>query len=103
MANRYDLMLESTQVDSSDNQTFPDPLSFDFGTFVFKEPPYVLEPTDQMATKPYLITYSFYNRAEYDDIVFNINNIPHVSKVFDFETIRYPSNTDLIEFLKKVI
>jgi len=103
MISRYDLMLESTEIDSKDKQAYPDPLSVDFENFVFKEPPYIIEPTDQMASRPYMITYAIYKKAEYEDIIFNINNVPHLSKIFDFEQIKYPTDTDLMEFLKKVL
>ena len=103
MTSRYDLMLESSEIDPNDKQAYPDPLSVDFENFVFKEPPFIIEPTDQMASRPYLITYAIYKKAEYDDIILNINNVPHLSKIFDSDIIRYPTDTDLMEFLKKVL
>lgn len=103
MISRYDIMLDSETIDEYDNETYPDPLSIDYNLFTFRKPPFKFEPTEQFFIKPYIIMNSLYKQPAYDDIILDINNISHISKVFDFEVIDLPEQSDLLEFMKKVV
>jgi hypothetical protein len=47
-----------------------------------------------------LTCYGIYGVAAYDDYVLNINNIPHISQVFDVLNINLPVLSDLTNFVK---
>ena len=89
MISRYDIMTDSiTQVDSVDQQVYPDPLSIDYASFQYNEPPYIVDVDDRIQLYAYTVTNAFYKVAAYDDIIFSINNVPHRSllmktKVYD--------------------
>ena len=100
MISRYDVMKQSPTQTDTDNQPWPDPLSVDFSTFVYNQPPFIYEPDDTFAQRPYLTCYGIYGVAAYDDYVLNINNIPHISQVFDVLNINLPVLSDLTNFVK---
>jgi hypothetical protein len=96
--------MESSVVsDTTDNQVYPDVLSVDFSSFQFKEPPFVVQVNDQIASKPYIHTSALYKTVAYDDVIFNINNVPHLSMVYNFATLNYPTIADLNSFLQKKV
>jgi len=110
MISRYDIMNGSeTQYDPVDNQVWPDSLSADFESFQFTQPPYIVEPDERLQKYPYIVTNAFYQSTEYDDIIFNINIVPHVSLLFNvdaagnllFPTLKFPVISDLTAFMKK--
>jgi len=103
MISRYDIMIESEVLDTYDNETYPDVLSIDYTLFIYRKPPYKFEPTEQFFNKPYLIMNSLYKQPAYEDIVLDINNISHISKLYDFNEINLPEYSDLLEFMKKVV
>jgi hypothetical protein len=87
MVSRYDIMLSSlTEADSVDKQVYPDPLSVNYNLFQYTQPPYIVDIDDRIINFPYITTNAFYGTAEYDDIVFNINGVPHVSLLDLFKT-----------------
>jgi hypothetical protein len=105
-------MIASSESDPLDNTSWPDPLSKDFGSFNTTLPKQIFIPDDKFFKKPYLVTAIIYSDvaldkvltsqiyAEYDDVILNINNVPHISQIFSFETIFFPAKADLITFLK---
>jgi hypothetical protein len=99
MVSRYDLMSESSSTDSYDNQSYPDILSFSYQNFNFTEPPIIFQPTDQLQQKPYVITNSYYGQPYYEDIVLDINNVPHIGMIFNYNQIKFPSSNDLMSFI----
>lgn len=100
MVSRYDVMKQSaTQVDS-DNQPWPDPLSVDFSSFTYSQPPFIYEPDDTFQQRPYVTCFGLYQQAAYDDIILNINNVPHTSQLFTFLTINLPVLPDVVGFIK---
>lgn len=100
MVSRYDVMKQSTTETDTDNQPWPDPLSVDFSTFIYIQPPFIYEPDDMFSQRPYLTCYGIYTVAAYDDFVMNINNVPHISQVFNFLTINLPVLADMVNFIK---
>lgn len=99
MFSRYDLMTGSpTQTDPADNQVWPDPLSVDFTSFTLTQAPFILQPDDRLEEYPYLVMYSIYVSAQYDDIILSLNNVPHISKVQNFPSIQCPVFSDLAQF-----
>lgn len=99
MISRYDLMKASPVADT-DDQVYPDVLTIDFNSFAFTQPPYQVESDERLKTFPYLITNAFYQVAAYDDIVFMINKIPHVSLLDNFPILLFPVLSDLVAFMK---
>jgi hypothetical protein len=85
--------------DSYDAQLYPDTLSANFNNFTYSQPPYVVIPNYQLQLKPYLFCYTYYNVAAYEDIVFNINNVLHISLLSNFPSINFPTQADLNTFL----
>jgi len=102
MISRYDLMVGSnTEYDSVDKQVYPDPLSVDFNSFLYTQPPYIVEPDERLQYRPYLMTNAFYQTAAYDDIILNINGVPHICFIMNYSTINFPVYSDLAAFMKK--
>ena len=109
MLSRYTLMKTSLVLDEGgDNQPYGDSLSIDFSTIDYTEPPFKYNPTEQFLYKPYSVTMAFYGAdtsglAAYDDIVLNINNIPHISLVdpiLNPEIIDIPALSDMSTFIE---
>ena len=114
--NRYDLFQASaTQVDPKDNQPWPDPLSKNFSKFTFKTPPLQYSVDDTFLTSPFLVSYAIYKLIEsnpkainagcaisYDDIILQINNIPHISLLELDSVIKFPDRGDIISFSARV-
>ena len=98
MISRYSMMTNSV-VSDTDLDLFPDVLSVDYTKFVFNSPPIVITPDIRLQEKPYYTTNALYGEAAYDDMLFNINNIPHTSLLFDSETLNVPSKEDLLAFM----
>jgi hypothetical protein len=101
MISRYSMMKESSVIDTGDNESYPDPLSFSYQDFIYSQPPIILEPTDQLQQKPYILTNAYYSQAAYDDIVLDINNIPHLGLLFNYESVKFPVSEDLTSFINK--
>lgn len=100
MISRYDLMKGSPTAVDTDNQVYPDVLTVDFTTFTYTQPPFQVEVSDTLQKLPYVISNSFYNVAAYEDIVFMINNVPHVSLLDNFDIIKFPVLADILSFVK---
>lgn len=108
--NRYVMMKPSTSVTDKnstdnprgDNQPWPDPLSIKYSKFFYNVPPTQVTSDDTMITSPFLTTYALYGESTYDDIVFNINNIPHVSLIPYNTTVLYPDKNDIISFVGSI-
>ena len=99
MQSRYDIMKAGVTSDSYDAQLYPDTLSANFNNFTYSQPPYVVIPNYQLQLKPYLFCYTYYNVAAYEDLVFNINNVLHISLLSNFPSINFPTQADLNTFL----
>ena len=99
MVSRYDMMKASDQTDLVTNLVYPDPLSVDYGSFQLTTAPYVVGTDDRFRKYPFLIMYAIYGQAQYDDIILSLNNIPHLSKIQDVDTIPIPSQSDLLAFI----
>jgi hypothetical protein len=100
MQTRYNLMTSSAVYDIVDTQAYPDVLIVNFSQFHYAEPPYILPIDDRMKTKPFIITNAFYGVATYEDIIFNINNVSHISQLYNFTTMSYPTMNDLSIFFQ---
>lgn len=103
ITSRYNLMKASAQTDI-DNQTYPDVLSLDLGSFELTEPPVQYIMDDAFKRKPYQVIGYFMNaltNAQYDDIILNINNIPHKDLIEEGNSIILPVLTDLLNFINK--
>ena len=98
MFSRYDLMRGSANQIDTDGEVWPDPLTVDYTSFTLTQAPYSFLPEDRLQKYPYLVTYAFYKQTQYEDIVFSINGVPHLSKVQTFPSISFPVFSDLLQF-----
>lgn len=87
----------ATQTDT-DNQVWPDPLSVDYTSFTATQAPFVIPTDDRLQHFPYLVMFTLYQQAMYDDIVMMLNNVPHLSKVQQRDSIQAPTFSDLTQF-----
>lgn len=104
IASRYDAMVPSLQRDTVDNQPYPDILSLDFNTFEVNEPPFQYLADESLRRRPYqTISYFLENtaRAQYDDIVLTLNNIPHKDLISEGTFVVIPVMGDIQSFLNK--
>lgn len=103
MKSRYDIMKGSaTEHDPEDLQRFPDPLSIDYSSFEFTEPPLQYEVTYLFLERPYVVTNALYGEPVYDDLILSINNIPHMSTLDAADegvVLSLPGNNDLFSFI----
>lgn len=98
--SRYDAMVESPEKDI-DGETYPDPLSVDYTQFVYSEPPTILPVEDYYISKLYVKTYQFYGTAYWDDIILNLNSIPHMSKLVSTQSLKFPILQDMNKFIRE--
>lgn len=80
MYSRYDCMWEGNSRDEVDNEFYPDPLSVDFES--------VLKATNKMPDgfelnkadlkKFWVAYYKATGKTEYDDVILQLNDVPHV-------------------------
>lgn len=95
------MMTPSTQTDPKTNEAYPDVLVVDYSSFEFSEPAIEYAPDSRMADRPWIVTNALYGEAAYEDIVMMVNNIPHLSKLYDYSSVKLPVKNDLIAFMKR--
>lgn len=108
MVSRYDRMSASvTEIDTS-GESWPDPLSVNWGKFEFKTPATIVPVDERFQKRFYLITAAMYKEdlkttimsySYYDDIILNINNVPHIQFIFDYDPMKFPVIADLTYFM----
>ena len=102
--NRYDAMKASTTSQDIDNQSWPDILSSDYNQFTFSYPSTKYPADDTLLTSPFLVSYLLYGQSGYasnDDIVMNVNNVPHLSLLAPDTVLSFPDTRDITAFVKK--
>jgi len=97
MRSRYDLMQLSTQRSTKDTY-FPDVMTFPIQKFKFTDVPLEYFLTSKDIDRPDLLMYRYYNRAEYDDIIFWLNGISNIFDTSAGTKIFLPSRKDLEQF-----
>lgn len=99
--SRYTAMKPSTEVDSKDLESYPDPLSINYDDLTTTEVPSVFEMDYSTLQKPYQVCAALYGNAQYDDIVLSWNEIPHLSKMAAGDLLYFPVLADIISFIRK--
>lgn len=98
--SRYDLMTPSSVVDEIGGEPYPDVMSLRYQEFEFTSVPRRIRAIMRYVDKPYLIAKDHYDSYFYDDILLDLNLVPH----YDFlekEMVMYmPSGSDLKNFLR---
>lgn len=97
--SRYSIMKESQEKDI-DSETYPDVLSVDYSTFKYTNPPVIAGIDETMTEKFYYKCYSFYGEPQWDDVILNLNSVPHISQLYARETLKFPEKNDLLSFVK---
>lgn len=77
MTSRYNYMKQSN-VQDTDGQNYPDPLSVTFNDVQFTEIPSAKQLSAADLAKFWLYMYNTYGVQEYDDILLTINGIPYL-------------------------
>jgi len=115
MITRYNLMKSSTQFDI-DNEAFPDPLSLNYKKIlesdIFSDPPLQTEADYSFLERPYLLIWNYYNnskdaiktiddkgQAYLDDIILDLNNIPHIDSMEANDPLYIPTGSNLNTFI----
>jgi len=92
-------MTPSNVQDSLTQEVYPDPLSVDYNDFSFNSAPIQIPLDISFMNRFYILTYKVYGATYYDDILMNLNNIPHFSKLTEHEIIYTPELTDMQRFI----
>jgi len=102
--SRYDAMYPSpTATDSQDKQSYPDVLSADTYNVSLTQPPYQLEPDNRLANAPFVIMNALLGTPYYEDIVFNLNGIPHLSLIYNYASVNIPVISDVTAIATQTI
>ena len=100
MISRYDLMAASSDIDETDLERYPDPLTIDYENLVLTEAPYQYEIDETFIKKPYIVTNALYGVTEYDDIILDINGVCCIQSLKNKEgsILIFPVQKDLLAF-----
>lgn len=103
MANRYQLMDDTSNLDEVGLDTYPDPIVFfqKMELFNQSEPPLQYEVNQMFLQRPYLITNALYGKPYYEDIVMMLNDVPYITTIKEGDTLYFPVSGDLNSFLTK--
>ena len=98
--SRYRLMEASEVIDEETGEAFPDILTADYNSFRFSRTPtrYRLRPQD--TDKFFNLHKRIYGSYNGDDILLDLNLIPHMSYVESGSLIFLPATRDMEEFIK---
>ena len=98
--SRYSLMQESSTIDSITGEVYPDIFTAGYETFEFTTQPkrVILDPVE--LGKPFYITYKHYNNFFGDDILLDLNLIPHYKYLSGSKYFFIPSSLDFNIFIK---
>jgi hypothetical protein len=98
MQSRYDIMTESSQVDSSDFESYPDPLSVNWRDFEISSAPFLTKIESRYINKLWLLLLKVYNRTDMDDVIFTLNNVPYRKLLTAGDDFFLPVAEDLTSF-----
>jgi hypothetical protein len=100
MVSRYDIMKNSTELDPLTKEVYPDILSADFTSFVYKSPPLQFQASALFKIRPYEFTAPIYGVAALDDVLLNINNVAYITDVDSDKLIYFPIKSDMFAFIR---
>lgn len=100
MRSRYDVMRTSI-VKDTDGQNFPDPISFPANRFYTDDNTIKINISKINIISPYKLMAQIYGEAEYDDILFWLNNVCFIPDLEEGFEIEIPSKFALENFILK--
>jgi len=103
MISRYTVMKPSNVQDSLTQEVYPDPLSVDYKDFPYSSNPIQIPLDISFMNRFYILTYKLYGVTYYDDIILDLNNIPHFSKLTEYNIIYTPVLTDMQRFISNAV
>ncbi len=97
-------MMKASLTEKDDDLFYPDPLSVDYSLFKYSEPPIIYPVDETMIEKPYRVCKTLYGTsveglAYLDDIILLINDVPHLSKIQEKASIKFPMKKDIDAFI----
>jgi hypothetical protein len=93
-------MRPSSTLDKETGEVYPDIFSTNYSSFTFTSSPKKRRVDQRYIEKPYLITYDEYGSFWGDDIILDINLIPHYTYLNIKLPLYIPSSADLNSFIK---
>ena len=98
--SRYDLMRASSVVDEDSGEPYPDVMSLRYQDFEFTSVPQKISITPGYVDKPYLLAKDAYDVFFYDDILLDLNLVPHHDYLRQGDPLYIPSAADLRNFMR---
>lgn len=97
---RYSIVAPSNQIDEIDGEVYPDILTIPYEAFPFTQKPVKHTISWVEEKKPYRITKDYYARYDVDDILMDLNLIPHKEYIDVGYTLYIPIARDFVAFLE---
>lgn len=98
--SRYTLMKSSEVIDENSGEAYPDIFTVDYSSFDFTEIPSEITIELKHLEKPFYIIKENYGIYVGDDILLNLNLIPHYKYLTAGDTFYVPSRVDFNSFIK---
>lgn len=98
--SRYTLMESSDQRDELVGDLYPDVLSVGYENFDFAQFPRRVQLTLQYVDKPYTLPLEFYDSYAGDDILMDLNLVPHYEYLETGMIFFMPAARDMERFVK---
>ena len=99
MQSRYSVITPSTEVQDTDDQFWPDPLTFPINRLRLTDNAYKFDISQRDKIRIDSLMFRLYAVAEFDDIVLWSNNIQYLSEATLGKEIHFPTKSTLNRFL----
>lgn len=101
--NRYSLMEPSSQIDEATGELYPDVLSIDYTTFAFSSLPSVIALSREQLQRPFTIPKERYTNAYGEDILLDLNLVPHIAYLKVNDPLYVPAYNDFKSFVSQKV
>lgn len=98
--SRYSLMVASEVLDENSGEVYPDILSANYSEFEFTTIPSTIEIGFRYTEKPFYLIKDAYDKYIGDDILLDLNLIPHYKYLTVGAPFYIPSQIDFDNFVK---
>ncbi len=99
--SRYALMQPSRVLDEVSGEAYPDVLTAEYQDFIFNSTPKRVQTTLQDVDKPFLLNLQHYGSTSGDDILLDLNLVPHIQYMEPGMIMYIPSTSDMESFVKR--
>jgi len=99
--SRYTLMRPSRVLDEESGEVYPDILTADYQDFDFSRMPKRIQARPQHVDKPFNLTRDFYGTFQGDDILLDVNLVPHKEYMEPGMILYIPASRDMEGFVKQ--